>query len=262
MSHNNNRRYDRYNTNNRNAYKPNKSSNQNFRPPIRDLTKPPPIIIGQTTERPASFHNKKYDHNPINKNKIHVIPPVNPDPYHKQKYAQNNYNQPTNGGIDRYDINVRDDAEFERPNGKPTIQHQPNLFDTHNRLQPIIIDDFSATDLGNRNKNNLNAKNYNRRIDTNRNYYNDGASIRPINAIDPNDYKFYSFVTESPKPTATRRPIPTTTTRSTYYTPTRSPAVYTTRRTYTYKPSKEYAPTPRPSTIPPSSYNNNYSPQR
>lgn len=262
-SQNIDRRYDRYNSNtNRNTFNSN-NGKQNFRAPIRDLTKPPPIIIGKTTERPfpdyGNTNEKKYNNHPYNNNKLHVIPPpVSPEPpYHNsQNYGQNNYERPSNDGIDRYD----GDVGYQRPHHIPTNGvHKPNLFDTHNRVQPIIIDDFSAPQEEKvHRRQSANAKDYNnRRIDANPHNYNGGTSLEPINAIDPNDYKFYSFVTESPGATVNRRPPqPTTTKRTTYYTPTRPTPAYTTRKRYTYKPYQVYPPTSKPTTIPP--YSNDY----
>ena len=264
-SQNIDRRYDRYNSKNNRDSPNSNSGTQNFRPPIRDLTQPPPIIIGKTTERPnnrySDNNDKKYNNHPYNRNKLHVIPPpVSPEPpYH-------NYERPSShDSIDRYDGSVRDDAGYQRPHHVPTSgEHQPNLFDTHNRVQPIIIDDFSPSQHGNgRRRQAANTKDYSsRRVDTSRNYYNEGNSLQPINAIDPNDYKFYSFVTESPVANVNRRPPPTTTRRTTYYTPTRPTPAYTTRKQYTYKPHQVYdrPTTPQPTTLP--SYANNYDSQK
>ena len=244
------RRFDRYNTkHNRNKDNSN-NGKHNFRAPIRDLTKPPPIIIGKTTERPTNHygnnHENKYNNRHNNKNKLHVIPPpVSPEPPYRN-HGQNNFERPSaHDRFDRYDGDVRDDAGYQRPHHVPTSgEHQPNLYDTHNRVQPIIIDDFSspAQNGNGRRRQSANAKDYsNRRVDTNPKHYHDGNSLQPISAIDPNDYKFYSFVTENPGSGVNRRPPPQTTTRrTTYYTPTRPTPAYTTRKRYTYQPYQVY----------------------
>ena len=258
---NKNRRHEK-NKYNQNYLNLNNGKTQSFRPPIQDLTKPPPIIIGQTTERSPQHENKKYK-NRLRKNYNHpVISPVTPTPYHHQNLGQNSYPlPPSHDGIDRYDTNVRDDAVHRKPYPSHPTNEQPlNLFDTHNRLLPIIIDDSSAQDNRDRTQH---AKNYNRRIDTSQHYYDDrSAAMQPVNAIDPNDYKFYSFVTDSPKQVVTRRTVLTTTERPIAYTPTRAPPSYTTRRTYTYKPYQAYAPSPKLTTSSPNLYNLGYNPIR
>ena len=188
----------------------NRLYDQNFRPPIKDLTDPPPIIIGKTTIRPNSFKNQNY------------------------------------GGI-------------ENPyRSKPSVDNQQNIFDTHNRLQPIILEDAYSQNKGDDRKHE-NMKNTNRRIDINQNVYNNRAPHQPSNAIDPNDYKFYSFVTDSPKSITTRRPLHTTTARPLPYSPTRPASIYTTRRP---EYINEYASPPRPTTPAANTYDPAYNSDR
>ena len=141
---------------------------------------------------------------------------------------------------------------------KPSVDHQQNIFDTHNRLQPIILEDTYSQNNGDGMKHE-NVKNTNRRIDTNRYVYNNKVPHQTSNAIDPNDYKFYSFVTDSPKPITTRRPLPTTTPRPLPYSPTRPAPSYTTRRP---EYINEYALPPRPTTPATNTYDPAYNSNR
>ena len=234
---------------------PNQQGNQNYRPPIKDLTKPPPIIIAKTTGRPQTFSDS-YRNRPTKLTNSNVIPPVSPDSYHDQgDYDIPGYPHSTNGGIDRYDTNIGHTNRDVPYNVRSTNKNEPSLFDTHNRLQPIIIDDGNVYNKGDRNTRG-NKNTYNRRADINQPNYVDSTHFTEANAIDPNDYKFYSFITKNPTPTSVRHQRPTTTRRPQPYSPTRSnpkptnvPGPYTTRKIYAYKPHISVVPSSTPNSI-------------
>ena len=65
----------------------NRLYDQNFRPPIKDLTDPPPIIIGKTTIRPNSFKNQQTKQNAASNVFFYKMAPmrVNVQPSHNSR---------------------------------------------------------------------------------------------------------------------------------------------------------------------------------
>ena len=210
-------------------------------------------LEGQRRNDRAKASNRLYDQKANNRiYDQNFRPPIkdltDPPPIiiGKTTIRPNSFKNPNYGGIEN------------SYRSKPSVDNQQNIFDTHNRLQPIILEDTYSQNNGHGMKHE-NVKNTNRRIDTDRYVYNNKVPHQTSNAIDPNDYKFYSFVTDSPKPITTRRPLPTTTPRPLPYSPTRPAPSYTTRRP---EYINEYALPPRPTTPATNTYDPAYNSNR
>ena len=189
-------------------------------PPLRGNFDPPNLYSQGFPGKPSGFY-KTNRHQTIPDHAVFISPPpsiakTTKTPNIRRVSDKINFRAPvgsSNGKKSRFDYYDEDIDDYD----------DENLFDTHNRMQPILLKD---------------EDNGRRRVGSNPR--RDGPTFRPSAPIDPNDYRFYSFVT---KPT-------TSTTRRPYYT-TKGPNYYTTKRSNYYT-----TPAPRPQRPPAVAPNN------